>query len=215
MKRIFESASSLKIASVVIALALWIFVNSRGVSEITIAVPLEIKNLAEGYEIVTQKTNEVNLGLKGHERLIKSIRIKDIRVYIDMSKMKDGYGVYYINKENIKVPPSIEVTKIDPSAVKIRVEKTITKYVPVKVRIAGVPRAGFSLESVVVDPPSVTVTGAKSVVEKINRLETDGLDVSGKKEAFEQMVKVLTNGQIIRISDAEVRVKVSIKRGDK
>ncbi|MEE9523198.1 MAG: CdaR family protein, partial [Thermodesulfovibrionales bacterium] len=94
MKRIFESGLSLKIASVVIAIALWFFVNSRGVSEITISVPLEIKNLSEGYEIVTQKIKDVNVGLKGHERLIKGIRIQDIRVYLNMSKMKGGWGVY-------------------------------------------------------------------------------------------------------------------------
>lgn len=215
MKRIFESPGSLKIASVVIALALWIFVNSRGVSEITISAPLEIKNLAEDHEIVSQKTNEVNLGLKGHERLIKSIRIKDIRVYLDMSKMKDGWGVYYINKENIKVPPSIEVTKIDPSMVKIKVEKTISKSVPVKASIKGKPMNGYSVVSVVVDPPMVMVEGAKSVVDRIKRLKSESIDISGKKETFEKGVNVLTNGKIIRVSDNEVKVTVTIKRGNK
>jgi YbbR domain-containing protein len=215
MKRIFESPGSLKIASVVIALALWIFVNSRGVSEITISAPLEIKNLAEDHEIVSQKTNEVNLGLKGHERLIKSIRIKDIRVYLDMSKMKDGWGVYYINKENIKVPPSIEVTKIDPSMVKIKVEKTVSKRIPVTASINGEPMDGYSVVSVVVEPPLVMVEGAESVVDRIKRLKSESIDISGKKETFEEVATVLTNGKIIRVSDDEVKVIVTIKREKK
>jgi YbbR domain-containing protein len=215
MKRIFESGPSLKIASVVIAVALWFFVNSRGVSELTISVPLEIKNLSEGYEIVTQKIKEVNVGLKGHERLIKGIRIQDIRVYLDMSKMKDGWGVYYINKENIKVPSSIEVTKIDPSVVKIKAEKTVEKKVKVKANVQGALKEGYKIVSVIVEPKKVSIEGAKSIAGKFKDVSTEMIDVTGKVESFEQKVKVLTNGKNVRLTEDEVAVKVKISKAKK
>jgi YbbR domain-containing protein len=212
MKRILESGVSLKTASVVIAIALWFFVNSRGVSEITISVPLEIKNLAEGYEIVTQKIKDVNVGLRGHERLIKGIRIQDIRVYLDMTKMKEGWGVYYINKENIKVPPSIEVTKIDPSVVKINVERTIEKNVKVKAHVQGEVKKGYRIASVTVEPKKVSIEGAKSIAGKFRDVSTDIVDVAGKEETFEQKVKILTNGKNVRLTVDEVTVRVKISK---
>jgi YbbR domain-containing protein len=129
--------------------------------------------------------------------------------------MKDGWGVYYINKENIKVPPSIEVTKIDPSMVKIKVEKTVSKRIPVTASINGEPMDGYSVVSVVVEPPLVMVEGAESVVDRIKRLKSESIDISGKKETFEEVATVLTNGKIIRVSDDEVKVIVTIKREKK
>jgi YbbR domain-containing protein len=187
-------------------------VNSRGVSEITISVPLEIKNLAESHEIVKQKTNDVNVGLRGHERLIKGIRIQDIRVYLDMSKMKDGWGVYYINKENIKVPPSIEVTKIDPSVVKIKAEKTVEKKVKVKANVQGAVKKGYRITSVTVEPKKVNIEGAKSIAGKFKDVSTEMIDVTGKVESFEQKVKILTNGKNVRLTEDEVTVKVQISK---
>ncbi len=215
MKRFFESRASLKIASVIIAIALWLFVNSRGVSEITISVPLEIKNLAEGHEIVSQKANDVNVGLKGHERIIKSIKIQDIRVYLDMSKMKEGWGEYYINNDNIRVPSSIAVTKIDPSLIKIKVEQTISKEVPVKVRTAGRPARGFRVISVDVEPQVITIEGAKSVINRIKSLNTEDVDVTARSESFVEAVEVITNGKNVRISGGDVNATVTIKRAGK
>ncbi|GBE00535.1 YbbR-like protein [bacterium BMS3Abin07] len=215
MGRIFERNVFLKIASIVIATALWFFVNSKGVSEITIAVPLEIKNLPEGYEIVTRKTNEVNLGLRGHERLIKSIKVQDIRVYLDLSKMKKGWGTYYINRDNIKVPPSLTVTKIDPSVVKIKIEKTEEKSVSVSAVIEGVPKKGYRVVSVTTDPAYLSIEGPKSIVTRMRYVKTEPVDVSGRSKTFRQTLNIVTNGENIRVAKNEVTVIVSISGEDK
>lgn len=198
-----------------IAATLWFFVNSRGVSEITMAIPVELKNLPEGYEIVASGTAEVRVGLKGHERLMKGIRVQDIGVYIDISKPIEGLGKYYINKENIKVPPSIEVTKIDPSVVKIGIEKIAEKDVPVKPSIKGTPAKGFFIDSVVTSPESVKVKGARSVVKNIKRVRTETIDVTGITGSIEAGVKVLADGKNIGLSKDTVKVTIRIGGGKK
>ena len=215
MHRIFESNTVLKISSVLIAAALWFFVNSRGVSEITIAVPIEIKSLPDGYEIVTSKTKEVNLGLKGHERLIKTLRVQNLGVYLDLSEPKEGWETYYVNKESIVVPPSIEVTKIDPSVVKIRVAQTIEKNVPVKVDIKGTPKKGYEISSVDITPQSVRIIGAKNLINSLKRMKTEPVSVEGKDAPVKESVKILTNGKNVRLSDDTVKVNVTIIRREK
>lgn len=205
----------MKIASLLIAIALWFSVNSRGVSEIAMAVPLEIKNLPEGFEIVRSKANEVSLGLRGHERLIQGIRIQDIRVYLDMSKMKEGWGDYYINKENIKVPPSIEITKIDPSVIKIKVEETIKKDILVKPDIKGSVPKGYRVTVISTEPKVIAVEGPKSVLRKIKSFKTEPIDLANKTETFEEEVNIITDGKNIRTTEDTVKVTITIMRGKK
>jgi YbbR domain-containing protein len=215
MKRLFKGNTSLKIASVFIAVGLWFFINSRGVSEITITVPLEISNLPKGYEMVANKANEINLGLRGPERLIKGIRIQDIRVFLDLSKPKEGWGIYYINKDNIKFPPSIEIMKIDPSVIKLKIDRTIQKDVLVKPEVRGTPAEGTSVVSVSVKPRTISVEGAKSILEKINQLRTETIDVTGRSSTFEEDAFVITDGENVRTATEKVRVKISIAKEGK
>lgn len=215
MKRLFERNASLKVASVLIALCLWLFINSRGVSEITMTVPLEIMNLPKEYQVVSNKATEVNIGLRGHERLIKTIRVQNVRVILDLSKPKEGWGIYYINKENIKTPRSVEIVKIDPSAIKLKIEKKISKTVPLKPELSGSLPRGYVIESVTIDPKEVTVEGAKSVISKLRSFKTETVDISGKTESFEEEVFIITNGENMQLSTDEAKVTIKLKRGGK
>lgn len=215
MKRILEGNTALKIASVLIALFLWLFINSRGVSEITMTVPLEIMNLPTEYQVVSNKATEVNIGLRGHERLIKTIRVQSIRVVLDLSKPKEGWGIYYINKENIRTPRAVEIIKIDPSAIKLKIEKKITKTVSVRPELHGKLPRGYSVEKVVIDPPDVTVEGATSTVNKMKEFRTESIDISGKTESFEEEVFIITNGENLKLSTDKAKVTISIQRGAK
>lgn len=215
MKRLFERNASLKVASVLLAVFLWLFINSRGVSEITMTVPLEIMNLPKEYQVVSNKATEVNIGLRGHERLIKTIRVQNIRVMLDLTKPKEGWGIYYINKENIKTPRSVEIVKIDPSAIKLKIETKITKTVSIKPDLGGSLPRGYVVESVDVEPEAVTVEGAKSTLSKLKSFRTETIDISGKTETFEEEVFIITNGENLRLSTDEAKVTIHIKRSGK
>jgi len=215
MKKIISGNMSLKIASVLIALFLWVFINSRGVSEITMTVPLEIMNLPKEYQVVSTKSTEVNIGLRGHERLIKTIRVQNIRAVLDVSKPKEGWGIYYINKENIKTPRAVEIIKIDPSAIKIKIETKLSKTVPVRPDLEGHLPRGYSVGTVTVDPPEVTVEGAKSAITKMREFKTEAIDLSGRTESFEEEVFIVTNGENMQLSTDKAKVTINIRRGRK
>lgn len=123
IKKLFLEDLGLKIAAVLLSVVLWIFVTSRGQSEITIDIPPEFKNIPAGLEVVNHSVKVISLNIKGQERLIKDIKPSDIRVYIDLSKAKKGEGIYYINKDDIRLPRAITVTNITPSYVKVITEE--------------------------------------------------------------------------------------------
>ncbi|MBI5188895.1 MAG: hypothetical protein HZA07_07540 [Nitrospirae bacterium] len=210
IKKLFLENLGLKIAAVLLSLVLWIFVTSRGQSEITIDIPPEFKNIPTGLEMVNHSVKVISLNIKGQERLIKNIKLSDIRVYIDLSKAKKGEGIYYINKDNIKLPYAITVTNITPSYVKVITEETMTKTVKVRPVIIGTPERGFYVKSVDVTPQTVVIDGIRSEVRKVNSIKTEPLDITGLNETFTQDLKLDITSMNIRIKTNDVKVKAVI-----
>jgi YbbR domain-containing protein len=210
MKKFFFGNLGLKIAAVLLSVVLWFFATSRGQSEITIDVPIEFINISTGIEMVNHNIKVISLTIKGQERLIKNIKPADIRVYVDLSKAKKGEAVYYINREDIKLPPSISVTNISPSSVKITTEETILKTVKVRPFIIGDPAKGFYVKSVELEPQTVIIEGVKSEVRKLNNIRTEPLDITGLNETFTQEVKLDLTGKNIKTKTNDIKIRVII-----
>ncbi len=210
MRRLLLENIGMKTAAVVLAVVLWFFVTSRGQSEISMDIPLELKNIPEGLESIKQGTKSVSVSIKGQERLLKNMKPSDVRVYIDLSKARKGEGTYYISKDDVKLPYTMTVTNISPSSVRVVLEETVIKTVPVRPIIVGSPEKGFVVRSVEVTPKEVTVEGARSEVRKVNSLKTEPIDITGLDKAFIQDARLDMAGRNIRTKINEVKVKVVI-----
>lgn len=210
MKKFFFDNLGLKVAAILLSVVLWIFVTSRGQSEISVDVPLEFKNIPSGLELVNHSAKIIGLNIRGHERFIKNIRPSDIRVAVDLSKAKQGEGVYFISRDDIKVPGAIAVTNITPSSVKVFTEETISKMARVSPVIIGEPERGYFIKSVEVTPQTITVEGVRSEIIRMKTIRTEPLDVTGIRETITQNLKVDFNGKNMRSKKSEVAVKVVI-----
>jgi hypothetical protein len=210
MRKFFLDNLVLKIASVLLSVALWFFATSRGQSEISIDVPLVFRNIPSGIEMVNNNIKTISLNIKGQERLIKNIKLSDIVIYIDLSKAKKGKSIYYITRDNIKLPYSLTVLNINPSSVKVIIEDTITKTVKVIPVITGEPEKGYYVKSVEVAPEIVIIEGASSEVRRFNTIKTESLDITGSNETFTQELKLDLTGKNIRAKINDIKVKVVI-----
>ncbi len=210
MRKFFLDNLGLKIAAVLLAVALWFFATSRGQSEISIDVPLVFRNIPSGLEMVNNNIKTISLNIKGQERLIKNIKLSDIVIYIDLSKAKKGKSIYYITRDNIKLPHSLTVLNINPSSVKVIIEDTITKTVKVRPVIIGEPEKGYYVKAVEVAPQIVVIEGVSSEVRRFNTIKTEALDITGSNETFTQELKLDLTGKNIRTKINDIKVKVII-----
>jgi YbbR domain-containing protein len=202
----------LKFISFAIALTLWIFVTYRGQSEIIINVPIEFKNIPKGVEILKQSAKEVSLNISGPDRLLKVLRPSDIRVTVDLSNAKKGESLYYLDKRNVAVPNTIKVQRIEPTNLRVVLDESGAKVIPVKVQLSGEPQRGFKIAEINVNPPSITIEGAKTEINKISILRTEPIDITGLDEDLTQSVRINTSGRNIRTNITEVTVTVKIKK---
>lgn len=212
MKHAVFKNLGLKITAVLLSILLWIFASSRGLSEISLDVPLEFKNIPPGLELMSYDVKSVSLTIKGQERLIRTIRPTDIRVWIDLSKAKKGEGIYAINGKNISLPLTVTLKNITPTSVKVLLEESVSKTVMVKPIVVGIPERGYYVKSIIVIPKTVDIEGASSKIRKVDKVKTEPLDITGRSETLKKDLKLDVSGMTIRTSVDEVMVKIVITR---
>lgn len=212
MRKLFFENAGLKISAVLLSVLLWFFVTSRGQSEMALEVPLEFTSVPAGLGIAATSVKTVAVTVRGQERVIKSLRPSAVRVVVDLGKAKGGDGVYYINKDDIKLPYAMTATNVSPSSVRVRMDETVTRKVPVKPVVIGLTAVGYAIRSVDVTPREVTVNGLRSDVRRIGEVRTEPLDVSGARENVTQEMGIDAAGGSIKTDPGTVKVSVVIGR---
>jgi len=212
MKKTFLAKNFwLKLASFILAIALWFFVVLSGRSGIFMDIPIMYINVPHSYEVVDfPKTVSVNV--EGQERIIKNLNQNEISAVIDLSDAKEGKSFYTITSENIKLPNTLEVTSIEPHTIAIMIEKQLRKSVPVKPAIVGVPQHGFVIYEINVSPETVMIEGSKSVISKISNIKTEPIDITGINQTSQYKVKLNSLKSSLKTDEQKVDVNIIVNR---
>ena len=100
-----------------------------------------------------------------------------------------------------------------PPQVRLRFEKRKLREVPVQVRVATQPPAGYEVVSLRVIPQTVRVEGPESRVDEITQAETDALDLSlvtGRDEIAAHAS--LDDPQVRFVGGSRVLVHVEVRK---
>lgn len=207
--------AGLKVLSVVLALSLWFFVTYRGQSEMVLEAPLEFKSIPRGLELVKQNARKVSLNIRGHERILQGMRPMDVRVIVDLSAAKEGEADYRFSSEDVVIPRGLKVLRMEPLNVRVTLDESVSRVVPVKVYVVGTPEKGYRVRSVEVKPQTLKVEGARSEVSRVSVLRTEPVDVTGLDSDIMQDFRVNTDGKNIRVSASEVAVTITLAKEGK
>ncbi|MBM4129060.1 MAG: hypothetical protein FJ243_02945 [Nitrospira sp.] len=210
LRKFFLDNLGLKITAVLLSILLWLFATARGQSEISVDVPLQLKNIPSGLEVMNQSVKSVSLNVRGQERIIRAMKPSDIRVSVDLGKAKKGEDNYAIGKNNIKLPPTVTVTNITPAHVKVYLEETARKTVEVRPVLVGAPEQGFFVKSIEVEPRTIVIEGKRPEVYKLKTIKTEPIDITALRETFTIGVKLELAGMNVRTKTDEVKIRVVI-----
>src|SRR5262245_35862 len=105
----------LKVFSVLMAVVLWTVVASETTSEIGMDVPLEYRNIPSNLEITDDRTNTVEVRLRGSSNLIKGVTTKDVSTAVDLNGMKAGEQTIPLTSQNVVAPFGAQVVRVEPS----------------------------------------------------------------------------------------------------
>jgi len=202
-----------KLISLLLAIGLWLAIARTPVAEVEMRVPIEFRNLAENLEIDSASFTEAQVRLRGPERVLHGLSPADVRAEVDLSNMQPGERTFDLTARHVHVPEDVEVVQIIPGQFHLAFDNRDTRTVDVHPRVTGNFAVGMRVAQVIADPPSITVTGPRRRLEKLESATTDPVDVSGTVSSTSFTTQAYVADPLIQVvKPRPVRVTVIMER---
>lgn len=181
-------------------------------------VPVEVYYDDENL-VVTGVPEKVNVTIEGPINLVQTTKLlKDFTLFVDLRTLTMGEHHVRIQSENISEKLKV---RIDPSLVDVIIEEKITETFRVEPEMnRRLIAEDFDIVNMVVEPATIEVTGAKSIVESISFVKATVASEEGLNKSFEHDadVRVLDkdlNKLNVAIVPENVTVKVEVVENNK
>ena len=182
------------IFSTLFAIALWFSINMGYEYQTAVSLPLVLENVKPNRSLAKPVPPTINIKVRASGwQLLGLYFVPDARYVLDISDISSRFS-FLTNKdllERLKLPEGIRTIDIKPDTVLVVLDEKVKKTVPVEPVVTMTFREGYGvvgdLKSI---PDSVTLTGAQSLLDKIDRWETDQLVFSNLKSDVKVRVGV-------------------------
>jgi YbbR domain-containing protein len=207
----------LKVASLSLAFVLWLAVNGdRSGDARTMSIPLEIHNVPRNMMITNDRVSSVEVTVRGPIGSFWTWGPSPTAV-IDLRAADEGERVIPLSAENIRMPrgPGLQVISVAPPRVRLVLERTASKEVPVRAAIDGEIPVGYERYSVTLTPATALLTGPKSRIERIREVTTETVSIDGAREPVRVFVHLNILDPLVQSSQVrpvEVVVEIGERR---
>lgn len=191
----------LKIVSLALGFALWYIVAGEQGAEIVFSIPLELRNVPEGYEVIEESAQQADVRVRGSTEIVRRLSPQDIQVGVDLSNVKPGHHIVYLTPENVIVPFGVRVIRVSPGSIEFELDRSTNRKVAVVPRVVGTPADGFELANIEVAPPEVEISGPASRVDTMQQITTEPVSAEGLRETFSQPAQVRIEDPYVRLED--------------
>ena len=168
----------------------------------------------------------VDLELSGNRSDLNKLNSSNITLRADLTKIYEAGEAeltFSIGYPSDVSPSAITVESRNPAGIKLKVEKRLTREIPVNVVFTGAVPEGFiaDTENAVLDYPMINIRGAASMVEKIAQAKIE-IDLEGVTESVSENYRltlcdaegnpVELKEELITTDVAEVHVDLKVQR---
>lgn len=213
-RKIFIDDWVMKLVALFIAFTLWFGVS--GLRTNTTArlksVALNIK-LQNDMELTSASLAEVDLFVTGDKRKVDPLNPRNLVASLDLTQMAPGERIVQLTPSNVIVdlPTGVSLDSVEPTQIPVKLERIITKELPVEPEFVGSPENGLEFYSFEATPKTVRVRGPEGVVQELSKLSAEKIDLKGKAESFSVSQLNLTNeNQRVRLLAASVDIRVTL-----
>lgn len=169
---------SLKILSLVLALATWLYVQAGESTDERLAVPL-------AWVLPTDLVNTEPLPslayvtVRGTRAAVNKFRSEPLEMVIDLSTYEPGPHTVELDPVPLDgLPQTIERLSTAPQTVEVSLEPAVERNVEVSPIQVGDPATGHAVISLMPEPRYVKVRGPRSVLASLKEVPTNPIDVT-------------------------------------
>lgn len=197
--------TGLKVLALLITAVLWLSVASRPVSQIALnSVPIEFHNLPESPNLTVSKydTLSARVYLEGPREVIESMRGAQFSVAADMTGVEPGVRLIPLSIDTKILPANVRVKDIEPRRIRATVERVVEREVPIVPRFEGKPPANFEVIDWHINPETVKIGGAESLVRDITEVSTETVSLTDRAAAFTDLVAIDIGSPNLSLSES-------------
>jgi YbbR domain-containing protein len=156
--------------SIILALVVWVVaVNEANPNrqDVFRSIPIVYVNQPPNTIVYDPSATAVDVTLRAPESAWAMLNARVMSATIDLSQPETGDQARAVT---FNVPDrTVRVVRIDPLAIRLKLEPVGRTEVPVSVSLIGEPALGYRLRNTVTDPERVSVTGPASWVNQVAR----------------------------------------------
>lgn len=190
----------LKLASVGLAVLVWLTVAGEQIAERSLRVPLEFRNIPVALEILGEQPTAVDVRVRGHSGILARLQPGEIVATLNLAAARPGRRLFHLLTHDVEAPYGIEVAQVSPPTIGLEFERSATKSVPIMPSVEGEPAAGYVVRRVTAQPATVDVVGPESRLRSLTEAITEPVVVNGATDTVRDDVTV-------GVADASLRLK--------
>ncbi len=198
--------------SLLLAVILWMMISNSQSGSLSFSVPIEISNLPQNAVISETEKQNVLVAFTGKKENLKNINIKNIRVFVDLSKPRIGvHHMYRLRLSKQNIPEDIAIN-LSLKKVGILVERRVDKRVRVIPIVTGTVMKGMIIGKAMAVPEMVMISGPKSIVDTITIVNTEEVSVQNENSEIVRDVQIKRDDfrNVVIFRDTVVKVNIPI-----
>lgn len=197
-----------KLLSLAIAIALWVFVVGQENSEIVLRMPVEITNVPHGMIVVGDMTDVVEAWVRGPRNLVRIAASQRLIKVVDLRGAKVGEHVFRVETEDLKLPSGVQVMRLSPVTIRVQLVPVAARMLPVRPVLPGEPGDGFRMGEVTIKPDKVRAEGLPEDLAALEKwVWTRPIDIHGIKRSIRVKVPV----RLVWARERKVAGRVELK----
>ncbi len=179
MKKFFNSKLFYVIVALLTSFAIWVYVASNDqdvISKRFDGVRVEFTGeeallASKGFVIIDPSVNTVSVTLTGPRNVVGLLQSADLTASVDVSKLTQAgytnltYSIKYPSNTN---EANISVRRETPQVISFNLSPVVEKTVPVRGSFDGNTAEGYTAESPVFEPSTITLRGAEALLSDIS-----------------------------------------------
>lgn len=179
--------------SFIFATALWLYISLSDVFIINFSIPVNVK-LSQKQALASELPNSIDVTLKGKGWDLLIVILGNKPVYnLDLTNYKRNVVISPVSelKNIIGIPENITILNVYPDSLDIVFDNISEKYVKVKNNLIVIPKDGYVIVgNPKIEPDSVKVFGASSILMKLKSIPTVSLTIENVSQKFSRVINL-------------------------
>ena len=177
----FGSRNGIRLVAVVSAVVVWYAIRAATSNSMLVTdIPLAIQPPPD-WTVVDRSAKTVDVAFLGTRDDLRYLNRELIKASLDARNREDNNSFTVpLGPANVNAPGNARIDFIRPAQISVRLDRAISKPVPVKVETQNLLPDGYEIEKIAVVPATVQLSGPARRLADIESISTMPVDLDGR-----------------------------------